>query len=117
MKKFLFVTLFVLSGIATSLHAQYYNYNTTTKSKSGYSTNQSYYSKKGSTNVNTTRSSTGYGGYNSSTSVYSNGGIKSTSTTTKSPYGGTSTVKQNYQTGTATYKYSTPKSTYRTRRY
>lgn len=120
MKNLILFTAFLISGIFSTVSAQYYtNYNTTYKTSSpkSYSTSQTYTTPKSYSTVNTYRTYNSSGGYSSSTTSFGSKGLKSTSQTTYNPYVGYTTVKHNYNTNKTTYKYSSPRlKTYKGRR-
>lgn len=113
MKNLILLAVFLVTGVFTSLSAQYYtNYNTTYKTSypKAYTSYQTYVTPKSYSNVSTHRSYNRNGGYTSSTYSYGSKGLKSSSYTTYSPYSGYSTVKYNYRTGSTTFKYSAPRT-------
>ena len=115
MKKALFILAITLcTSLVTKAQSYYYKTSTPSYSTSsystpsynvvssssvysgGYSSNQTYSSGRGYTNVNTTRNYDNYGGgYSSSTNVYKNGSLSSFSYTTSNS-GVTNTYKYKY---------------------
>lgn len=102
--KYLFTFVFLVVGFISTANAQY-SHSYTTRYNNGYNSSQYYYGKKGTTRVNTQRNYNYGGGYNSRTNVYRNGLLKSSSNTYRSPYGTTTTVRRNYNTGRTTIRY------------
>ena len=115
MKKVLFILAITLATtLVTKAQSYYYKKSTPSYSSSsystpsynvvssssiysgGYSSNQTYSSGSGYTNVSTTRNYDNYGGgYSSSTNVYKNGSLSSFSYTTSNG-GVTNTYKYKY---------------------
>ena len=105
MKSLLTLAVAIITGFSSTAKAQYSNYNSTSHYNNGYGSYQSYNSSRGNTSVSTHRNYNYGGGYNSSTNVYRKGSLSTTSSTYRSPYGGTNTIKYNHNTGRTTYRY------------
>ena len=101
-----YIAVVIITGFSSTAKAQYSNYHSTRHYNNGYGSYHSDNRSRCNTSVSTHRNYNYGGGYNSSTNVYRNGSLSTTSSTYRSPYGGSTTIKYNHNTGRTTYRYS-----------